>query len=137
MKITQTHSKDTIPMTDELMADYRYYASNLKDKSLELIQEVGQVPYLVRYKLDENGNRYSHYLDKVGEDGYKLPDFEAIEADKQKALNNEAKAKAQKYLNDTDFYMTVDKYAELTEDKKAELTKLRAEAREVIRTYEE
>ena len=78
-QITQTQSKDTIPMTDELMADYRYYASNQQDKSLELIQEVGQVPYLVKYKLDEYGNRYSHYLDKVDEDGYKLPDMVKIQ----------------------------------------------------------
>ena len=75
MKQTQTQSEDTIPMTDELMADYRYYASNQQDKSLELIQEVGQVPYLVKYKLDEDGNRFSHYLDEVDEDGYKLPDM--------------------------------------------------------------
>jgi len=74
-QITQTQSEDTIPMTDELMADYRHYAGNQQDKSLELIQEVGQVPYLVKYKLDDEGNRYSHYLDEVDEDGYKLPDL--------------------------------------------------------------
>ena len=37
MKQTQTQSEDTIPMTDELMADYRHYAGNQQDKSLELI----------------------------------------------------------------------------------------------------
>lgn len=39
---------------------------------------------------------------------------------------------AQQYLRDTDFYMTVDKYATLDEDKKQELTRLRQEARDTI-----
>ena len=39
-------------------------------------------------------------------------------------------------LADTDFYMTVDKYAELDEARKVELTTKRAEAREVINTLE-
>lgn len=41
-------------------------------------------------------------------------------------------AEAYKYLQDTDFYFTVDKYATLTPDKKLELETLRAEARVVI-----
>jgi hypothetical protein len=92
MKITQTQSEDTIPMTDELMADYRHYASNQQDKSLELVQEVGQVPYLVKYKLDKDGNKYSHYLDEVDEGGYKLPDSVTIEQIEQGRLAAEAKA---------------------------------------------
>lgn len=43
---------------------------------------------------------------------------------------------AKKYLTSTDFYMTVDKYAELSEDRKVELTTKRAEARELINTLE-
>ena len=78
MKQTQTQSEDTIPMTDELMADYRHYASNQQDKSLELIQEVGQVPYLKRYKLGEDGNRYSLYTDTKDSEGFLLPDTVAI-----------------------------------------------------------
>ncbi|MDD5359995.1 MAG: hypothetical protein PHI02_06980 [Sulfurovaceae bacterium] len=39
---------------------------------------------------------------------------------------------AQQYLRDTDFYMTVDKYATLDEDRKQELTRLRQEARDTI-----
>jgi hypothetical protein len=129
-QITQTQSEDTIPMTDELMADYRYYASNQQDKSLELIQEVGQVPYLVKYKLDEDGNRYSHYLDEVDEDGYKLPDMEAIELAKQEALDNEAKQEAQKYLNDTDWYVT--RQAETGVEIPQEVLDKRAECREIL-----
>ena len=40
------------------------------------------------------------------------------------------------YLASTDFYMTVDKYAELDEARKVELMTKRAEAREVINTLE-
>jgi hypothetical protein len=41
---------------------------------------------------------------------------------------------AKDYLLSTDFYFTVDKYAELTAEKRIELEKNRAEARRVIRT---
>ena len=43
---------------------------------------------------------------------------------------------ARAYLTSTDFYMTVDKYAELDEARKVELTTKRAEARELINTLE-
>lgn len=43
---------------------------------------------------------------------------------------------AKAYLISTDFYMTVDKYAELSEGRKAELTTKRAEARELINALE-
>ena len=43
---------------------------------------------------------------------------------------------AKAYLTSTDFYMTVDKYAELDEARKVELTTKRAEARELINTLE-
>ena len=45
-------------------------------------------------------------------------------------------AEAKAYLTSTDFYMTVDKYAELDEARKVELTTKRAEARELINTLE-
>ena len=45
-------------------------------------------------------------------------------------------AEAKSYLASTDFYMTVDKYAELDEARKVELTTKRAEARELINTLE-
>jgi len=91
-KQVEYQTEDTIPLTDELMADYNYFAGNQKDKSLELIQEVGQVPYLVRYQLDEDMNRYSHYLDEVDEDGYRLPDLEKIEAIKKEAEQQSIKS---------------------------------------------
>jgi len=136
LKQTQTQSDDTIPMTDELMADYRYYASNLNNKSLELIQEIGQVPYLVKYKLDEYSNRYSHYLDDVDEDGYKLPDLVKEDAEEQELENQKLIQEAKEYLASTDFYFTVDKYATLSEERKLELSTLRAEARMLINSLE-
>lgn len=43
---------------------------------------------------------------------------------------------ARRYLKDTDFYMTVDKYAQMTQDRITELTTAREAAREVIRQLE-
>ena len=45
-------------------------------------------------------------------------------------------AEAKAYLSSTDFYMTIDKYAELDEARKIELTTKRAEARLLINTLE-
>ncbi|CUV65242.1 hypothetical protein BN3087_220059 [Sulfurovum sp. enrichment culture clone C5] len=47
-------------------------------------------------------------------------------------LNQQEIEKAQKYLTDTDFYMTIDKYETLTADKKQELMVSRQKARDVI-----
>ena len=130
MKQTQTQSEDTIPMTDELMDDYRYYASNQQDKSLKLIQEVGEIPYLVKYEVDEDGNIYSHYLDEADEYGYLLPDMEAIKLAEQEASDNEAKQEAQKYLNDTDWYVT--RLTETGVEIPQEVLAKRAECRELL-----
>lgn len=46
-------------------------------------------------------------------------------------------AEAKEYLASTDFYMTIDKYATLTEERQLELTTARAEARELINSLEE
>ena len=43
---------------------------------------------------------------------------------------------AKAYLASTDFYMTVDKYAELDEARKVELATKRAEARELVSMLE-
>lgn len=45
-------------------------------------------------------------------------------------------AEAKEYLTSTDFYFTVDKYATLSEERKLELNKLRAEARVLINSLE-
>ena len=58
-----------------------------------------------------------------------VAELEAIALEQAEATQ---KAEAQKYLDDTDFYFNIDKYATLTDLKKAELTMLRANARDVI-----
>lgn len=54
----------------------------------------------------------------------------------QAELNQREVDTARRYLKDTDFYMTIDKYAQLTEDRITELTTTREAAREVIRQLE-
>jgi hypothetical protein len=52
------------------------------------------------------------------------------------AENAQKVSEAKAYLALTDFYMTVDKYATLIDERKAELTQLRAEARVLINALE-
>ena len=71
---------------------------------------------------------------EVGQEPQELLD--ALEAEsKEQSLNSQIQ-EAKAYLISTDFYMTVDKYAELSEGRKAELTTKRAEARELINELE-
>lgn len=80
---------------------------------------------------------YTQLLDELGR-GYdlvfdgKLPKTikHVITADE--TINSKI-AEANKYLQDTDFYFTVDKYAQLTDEKKLELTILREAKRDYIR----
>lgn len=64
------------------------------------------------------------------------PEPEFTEEELQITSINKQIQESKTYLTDTDFYMTVDKYAELDEVRKVELTTKRAEAREVINTLE-
>ena len=64
------------------------------------------------------------------------PEAEFTEEELQITSINKQIQEAKVYLATTDFYMTVDKYAELDEARKVELTTKRAEAREVINTLE-
>ena len=67
-----------------------------------------------------------------------LTEEEIVENEKLLRINtiNNQIFEAKQYLSSTDFYMTVDKYATLTEEKQLELTTKRAEARELINTLE-
>ena len=70
------------------------------------------------------------------EDGkFIVKDFRTSEEIRTAEINTQI-AEAKAYLSSTDFYMTVDKYAELDEARKVELTTKRAEARELINTLE-
>lgn len=72
--------------------------------------------------------------DKVTET-FIVKDFRTDEEIRKEEINIKI-AGARAYLTSTDFYMTVDKYAELDEARKVELTTKRAEARELIRANE-
>ena len=64
------------------------------------------------------------------------PEPEFTEEELQITSINKQAQEAKAYLASTDFYMTVDKYAELNETRKVELTTKREEARELINTLE-
>ena len=70
------------------------------------------------------------------EDGkFIVKDFRTAEEIRTDEINTQIE-ETKAYLASTDFYMTVDKYAELDEARKVELTTKRAEAREFIRANE-
>ena len=93
-----------------------------------LLNETMSVP-----KAD--GNReYELIKQWLSEGNTAEPEF--TEEELQITSINKQIQEAKTYLASTDFYMTVDKYAELDEARKVELTTKRAEAREVINTLE-
>lgn len=65
-----------------------------------------------------------------------IPEPEFTEEELQITFINKQIQEAKAYLSSTDFYMTVDKYAELDEARKVDLATQRAEARELINTLE-
>lgn len=82
-----------------------------------------------------NGNKdYEEYKQWLNEGNIPEPEFTEEELAKQESNRQIAESKT--YLASTDFYMTVDKYAELDEARKVELTTKRAESRELINTLE-
>lgn len=64
-----------------------------------------------------------------------VKDFRIPEEIRTAEINTQI-SEAKAYLSSTDFYMTVDKYAELDESRKVELTTKRAETRLLINTLE-
>lgn len=65
-----------------------------------------------------------------------IPEPEFTEEELQITSWNKQIQEAKTYLASTDFYMTVDKYSELDEARKVELTTKREESREVINALE-
>ena len=82
-----------------------------------------------------DGNKEYELIKQWLQEG-NTPEPEFTEEELQITSINKQIQEAKTYLADTDFYMTVDKYAELDEVRKVELTTKRAEAREVINTLE-
>lgn len=75
-------SDTTIPW-ESLPQDFLDYANNLQDKSYEVSYDEEGMPIIKRLELDEEGNRYSHYL----ENG--KPDLVAIEEELRTKFENE------------------------------------------------
>ena len=94
----------------------------------------------MNYFKNENNEIFA-YDDEQIEQGYGSDltpiteaDVKELQKPTQAELDAQKVAEAQAYLASTDFYMTVDKYATLTVERQAELTQLRADARELINT---
>ena len=82
-----------------------------------------------------DGNREYELIKQWLSEG-NTPEPEFTEEELQITSINKQIQEAKTYLASTDFYMTVDKYVELDEARKVELTTKRAEARELINTLE-
>ena len=91
--------------------------------NIEVSEEVWQEAININANCYENGE-------------FIVKDFRTDEEIRKEEINIQI-AEAKAYLSSTDFYMTVDKYAELDEARKVELTTKRAEAREFIRANSE
>ncbi len=90
--------------------------------------EVSNTQYVQAHKHEENNT--------ITIDGDNMS-FSKVEYPKSdEELKAKQLAEAYGYLASTDFYMTVDKYATLTDEKKTELTTKRQEARDLINSLE-
>ena len=85
----------------------------------------------IKFNLEENKFEYVEKIAPTVEEEKPLTAEEIAEQEPQTKIQ-EAKA----YLASTDYKMTVDYFATLTEAEQVQLTQLRAEAREFIRTNE-
>ena len=111
-----TWLENEIQIHCESFSGHREHIQMLRAKALELGTNLDEYDYLI----------------KECEDSFIYPTDEEIAKEELQQQIAEAKA----YLASTDFYMTVDKYTELDEARKVELTTKRAEARELINTLE-
>ena len=104
-----------------------WYSDDIHDviptPNIEVTEEVWQEAININANCYENGE-------------FIVKDFRTDEEIRKEEINTQI-AEAKAYLSSTDFYMTVDKYAELDEARKVELTTKRAEAREFIRANAE
>ena len=106
-------------------------------KDIQIVKIQGQC-YLLNNTLivpKADGNKEYELLKVWLETNIPEPEF--TEEELQITSINKQIQEAKTYLASTDFYMTVDKYAELSEARKVELTTKRAEARELINTLED
>ena len=92
----------------------------------------------MKYFKNKNNEIFAYDEEQIeqgyGKDLTPITEAELAELQKptQAELDAQKLSEAKAYLSSTDFYMTVDKYATLTTERQAELTKLRADARTLI-----
>ena len=96
--------------------------SDIPTPNIEVTDEVWQEALNINANCYENGK-------------FIVKDFRTAQEIRTAEINTQV-AESKAYLASTDFYMTVDKYAELDEARKIELTTKRAEARLLINTLE-
>ena len=103
-----------------------WYSDDIHDivptPNIEVTEKVWQEALNINANCYENGK-------------FIVEDFRTAEEIRTAEINTQI-AEFKTYLSSTDFYMTVDKYAELDEARKVELTTKRAEARLLINTLE-
>jgi len=81
------------------------------------------------YDYEQIGQGYGKELTSITE-----AEVKELQKPTQEQLDARKVSEAKDYLASTDLYMTVDKYDTLTDERKAELTQLRADARTLINT---
>jgi len=92
----------------------------------------------MNYFKNKDNEIFAYDYEQIGQGyGKELTPISSEEKDKLLEptiddLNNIKIAEAKHYLASTDYYMTVDKYDTLSDDKKESLIKLRSEARVLI-----
>lgn len=100
-----------------------WYSDDIHDiiptPNIEVTEKVWQEALNINANCYENGK-------------FIVKDFRTDEEIEKQELDKKI-SEAKAYLSSTDFKMTVDYFATLTDEEKAELTQLRAEAREFIR----
>lgn len=103
-----------------------WYSDDIHDiiptPNIEVTDEVWQEALSINANCYENGK-------------FIVKDFRTEEEIEKQELDKKIR-EAKSYLSSTDFYMTIDKYAELDEARKVELTTKRAEARVLINELE-
>ena len=91
---------------------------------------VGTQVHTANTQIDSEFKSFTKEILEDGTEMYQPQELQdALDALKLEEDKATQIAEAKEYLTSTDFYFTVDKYATLSEDRKLELNKLRAEAR--------
>ena len=98
---------------------------------------VGTYVHTANTQIDSDFKSFTKEILENGTEMYQPQELQdALDALKLEEDKATQIAEAKEYLTSTDFYFTVDKYTTLSEERKLELNKLRAEARVLINSLE-